>query len=303
MAEIWKKFRDRSRPLPDDIQYELLEKFAQQMVEKREGSLDPEIRTRLWDQHARMVETELMSIIRDPITQRFDTQSLKKGQIVHVSLIGLGEVLDDDHYVIVWDVQPNAGHVMVIPLTSKKRTTQEKFNIGLITGLTPPLESVVKVPQLTTISRKSIRIIYTQAQPGHPSIPCQLSIQQLSKVEDLFREYMLKEPCLKLVIEKIPRLMPVTLTLNDRSALYRPVNYIVTSDKLFYKCHDFSTAQSISLAPIQIGTGNRNRLLQKLFSNNLVDQQQYDTEISSHIQTLAHAQVAASVNETNSPTL
>lgn len=297
MAKIRERFRDRVRDLPSTTQTLLIEKFSRNMVEEREGLLNSEIKARAWDQHARIIEIELNQVTQDPKTKVF-AQPLVKGQVVFVNFIGLGQVLDEPHPAIIWDFNSTLGHVVVIPLSSKKKIGFDKSSIGVIKGLNPnpihpPKESLVKIGQMTSVSRKSIKIVPDQT---HAKVtPLSLSPLQLSKVEDMFRLHYLKEKLLRDVIFNVPQLIPIKLNAGDRTALYRPVTHVVIEDKLYYKCHDHVTMQCIDMIQLPVPLGVRKKLLRNLLSNTEVTWKPAEESIQQEIAKISQAAATSAV--------
>lgn len=225
---------------------------------------------RVTEQHVRIIEVELNEVIQDPGTRVFD-QPLHKGQVVHVKLIGLGNVLNEPHYAIVWDFEDAAGHLVIIPLTSQKRPN-DKNNIGIIEGITdrlPAVASVVKIEQVTTVSRKAIHILKKDSTDSPPDrIPVSLSPTQLLQVEDFFRTRYLKElNLMDVLVKKINNFVPLSIDRTHLSDLFRPVQYVIIGTDLYFRCSNYSCMVPIPLADVgYMKLRDRNSLVYNLCS-------------------------------------
>lgn len=108
-----------------------------------------------------------------------------KKYLIEVNFAGLGSEVNEKHYAIVWEQEPWRDHIVVIPTTSLKDTTKIKptlFNIGKVDFMTK--ETVVKLDQITTISRKKIKnIIVKDYITGETGIAV-LSNEQVMRIEE-----------------------------------------------------------------------------------------------------------------------
>ncbi|TVY06575.1 type II toxin-antitoxin system PemK/MazF family toxin [Paenibacillus cremeus] len=254
---MWEKFRDQLKGLTNEQQLKLYEHFLRNLITEREAELPKELMLRAIEQHARIVDIELNVVPRNSETMVYE-QPLQKGQVIHAKFIGLGEVLDAPHYAVIWDVNVKAGHVVVIPLSSKKRHGTDKRNIGVVEGISQrglvPTESLAKVDQMTTISRKAIHILTLEGSDldaTEKKVPVLLSDVQIQLVDDLFRTRYLNEPTLyDVIMRHIRLLVPVRIPESYLSYLSRPVSYILIGDKLYFKCGNNAEMKTIELVDL-----------------------------------------------------
>ncbi|KIV58374.1 hypothetical protein AM501_28560 [Aneurinibacillus migulanus] len=294
---MWGKFKDNLQSLPKDVQDNLYDRFSNIILEEKLKKVSNDLKPKLIDQYYRIIDIETNKVVRLD-TGVFD-QPLKKGQIIRVNFVGQGDVLNDWHFCIVWDVHLKAGHVVIIPLTSKKRDSFDKRNIGIIEGLNKrgaEVESLVKVNQIQSISRKSIHIM-TKTSEGKTQ-PVVLSDSQLIAVEDLFRVHYLKEPLLFSVIkERIGVMVPKEMPTEHINALYRPVQFMISEDNLFYRCHDHADTKCIKLIDLSLLAGERKQILKALLSSNRQEKESAEAVIRNKLIAVEEAATGDKSNE------
>lgn len=295
---MWNDYLNRLVGVPEDVQNKLAMQFLRELASSRETGLSEEMRIKVMDQYARLVEVELIDVptVKDKTTNA-DTgvyeQPLKKGQVVHVNLIGTGYVLNAPHYAIVWDCHPKAGTVGIIPLTSKKGTTPHKAEIGLIEGIEMKrgvqVDSIVLIGQFTTVSRKAIQIQSKVTAVG--SVPVTLSQDQMTKVKDMFRVRYMAIPTLYEVLDKkIDMKLPLSIEKTMLDDLYRPVEYVVIKDQLFVKCSDYSEMKVIEIRDIgRLKFPERRSFIQALLSMDDTVRIGAETAVNGKLQMLLQA--------------
>lgn len=116
-------------------------------------------------------------------------------QVIKVLFSGIGSELDDEHYAIVWKVEPKSDNIVVIPTNSfkdKKKITATQFDIGTI-SLLPPVNTLVLLEQTTSISRRRIVQDLFPANRGNRAV---IDGNQIKRIEEGLRILWLKEPSL-----------------------------------------------------------------------------------------------------------
>jgi hypothetical protein len=219
------------------------------------------IKSTIFSRFQRIIEVEKVVLLKNDKGQ-FEPL-LKKGQLINVEFINQGSVLDENHPAIVWAADKKSEHIIVIPLTSKNGDGRfEKRNLGVINGYNN-LQSIVKINQPQSVSRKSVTLIKNKKNKN-----VVLSDSQLIKFEDYFREYYLKEPNLRDIIQnKIGTMLPLEISEEDIIQSYRPVIYDVRGDELWYRFSNEDKMKKIDLVSLRITFTDRNKIIENIFSD------------------------------------
>jgi uncharacterized protein YifN (PemK superfamily) len=218
----------------------------------------------------RIVNIELRSLTQDMNTKEYKPV-LTKGQVIDCDFVGQGSTLDKRHFAVIWAADRKSEHIIVIPLTSKDRSGKAApFSLGVIDALNPPGEekdSIAKVNQPQSISRRSVHILTKKTDQGK-RVPLCLDSIQLQKLNDIFRKYHLKEPLLRDVLDSsIGFRFPTTKLSVYRYLLNRPVQHVLVDDQLLCKAADDSNWTVIELVKIRgMNTTQRKGYLKGLFS-------------------------------------
>lgn len=203
---------------------------------------------------------------------------LIKGQLVNVEFISQGKVLDENHPAIVWAADKKCEHIIVIPLTSKDGEGRyEKRNLGKIKGYNE-LESIVKINQPHSVSRKSVAPIKQEVDGKLENVI--ISDNQLNLLDDFFREYHLKELSLRKVIEeKIGLMLPFNLSEEDIVQCNRPIIYDIQGNSLWYRFSNQQTMNKIELVKLKIRNAERKAMIESLFSKDFSNRKLYYTRL------------------------
>lgn len=263
------------------------------MLERLEtefATLHRESQTKLFSQFRRIISAEKKRLDRGeggmyrPILNKFD--------VVKVSMIGIGRVMNDYHYAVVWDAPVKSETIVVLPITSQVEPGREKFSIGGIDGLPEPDHSI-DANQPQTITRKSI-VDYPKKTNDGGLMAVSLSQDQQLSVLDLFHKSIMKEPSLKVVLlEKIGNKIPTNITAAVRNDLERAVNYSLHSNYLFYKLPESSEMKSISVETLPMAVSERKRIINGLVSENEISRTAAEKSISEKIARQAAGEAAA----------
>lgn len=231
---------------------------------KREISkLGRELRVKIQGMIKTIVEVEKTIILKDD-NGFYSSQIVNRGDIVHVKFVGMGAVINRPHYAIVWEVNPKADHIIVIPMTSKP---SPKFDLGFIPGMSKP-NNVVKLNQLQCVSRKSFEVVKRR---GKKVI---LSPNQLQTVESMFRKLMLQESSLKQILfYDVGNLLPLQIPIDVLSILEHPGLYHLDSVNdgtsfLHFISSERSEYKKILMVPVSMKQKDRKDLLKNLVSTN-----------------------------------
>ncbi|MEN1990799.1 hypothetical protein [Paenibacillus hubeiensis] len=280
---MWNYTEKMARNLNSTKAQEIWEETGFKMVREKHSALGSKERIKTLHQFSQIVDTEAST---PPVVP------LVKGQVIHANLIGLGQVLNDPHFVIVWSYDQGYKNATVIPLSSNKRValssgkpgydTNNQFNLGVIAGLNNT-ESLLKINQMTTITLKGIKHTFSGNQ-------VHLSPDQLQHVEDIFREKYADYTLLYHLISKVHRKFPTNLLSEYEQYLYRPVMHFYDSntDILQFKTHEMSGLISLQLKDIVKevgGVGQHNRLLHNLVSKESAKRKSAYSQVSQHFQT------------------
>lgn len=253
LAEFLKKLLD----LPDDQQNELLNHFQNVIGEVEYQRILKHIST-IEDDPYVSDQTRLDTLERirrytssaaRKTKKREDRRGIlqfspviNKYEMVWVNFAGIGSEHDRKHLAIVWDVDYNRDHVLILPTTSFKDDSVESgisFNIGRIGFLSK--ETQVMLDQTMSVSRK--RIMATKHEEPVSKRPdfVRLSPAQKQRIQEGFRilwfeEKTLFQELLEAHRNRMPQLQNADI---QYSHLHRPFIKIWNGpDKLVYALHD-----------------------------------------------------------------
>lgn len=277
---MWHYIEKMANQLNSTISQEIWEDTSFKMVKEKHSILPQKDRVKTLHQFSQIVDIEAAP---PPVVP------LVKGQIIHANLIGLGSVLNDPHFVVVWDYDPGYKNVTVIPLSSNKKNalsgsrpgydTNNKYNLGLIAGLNKS-ESVLKINQVTTITQKGIQYKFSGSE-------VHLSPDQLQHVEDMFREKYADYVLLSQLISNCHK-FPTNLLSEYEHYLYRPVMHVYDADTLLFKTHEMTSLYSLHLKDLvrEIGgLSKHNRILKQLVSPDGAKRKVAYAQVTQHFQT------------------
>lgn len=193
----------------------------------------------------------------------------KKKYLIEVNFAGLGSEVNGVHYAIVWEAQNNRDDIVVIPTTSfKDFSTKEKpclFNIGKVGHMSK--ETVVKLDQITTISRKRIRNVVTTDQATNAAGIAALTDEQVKRIQEGFSILFLGESSLftkEILGNHKNRLPAFDDPVLQFSHLNRPYNIVsLRPDKVIYTLQDDSSQTQYTLYRnlTRLTVPDRNRLI------------------------------------------
>ncbi|MGN7457793.1 type II toxin-antitoxin system PemK/MazF family toxin [Paenibacillus pasadenensis] len=236
------------------------------------GRLDRELQDKLVDQFERLINAEAKVLsqgtdergktVYKPLLDRFD--------IVLVSFIGIGHLMNEPHYAVVWDAPAHSSNLSVFPLSSKVK--HPKFAIGPVDTL-PAEDTAIMINQLTTVSRRSLIEPVKKRNAAGRLVNVSLTVRQQRQVLALFHETLLKQPTLRSVIEKeLGSHIPFGLSDDNRSDLEVPVAYGLHHSLLLYQLPWSKTMKAIPLQAIEMPFGERRRLVRGLISRDPLQQ-------------------------------
>jgi hypothetical protein len=200
--------------------------------------------------------------------------TLKHGQVVLVDFVGVGTVLNDQHFAIVWNPVATLGQVQVIPMSSKG---DSQHDIGEIDGLREK-HNYILYHQVQNVSRKSIRVWKnTKKQIS------KLNAYQRKQIKSQYRYYQLKEKDLlyklKFETDGFPISIPAEMLMSLNKTVYSKQHDKHLEIMLPHK----QSFDKINLTKIKMSLEQKDKLLSKLTSENETDRQRGKAEIHSLI--------------------
>lgn len=262
-------------------------------LDREFASLRIDLQTKVFSQFRRIINAEKNRLSRTdgvfhPILNKFD--------IVKVSMIGLGTVMNDNHYAVVWDAPLKSETIVVLPITSNVEPGRERFAIGSLDGLTEPDHSI-DANQPQTITRKSIINYPTKTDATGKPIPVKLNEAQQIIVLDLFHKSIMKEPSLKTVLmEKIGDKIPTGLDQEIRNDFNRAVTYFVQHDFVYYKLPESDNVKTIPVASLLMRISERKRMINDMASNNPRVREAAERNVAQKIAQRAVDEAAAGIS-------
>lgn len=303
---MWDKLDSITKGISGAQQVDMFEEISNQAIREKHKRLSSNpLKVKTLAQFARIVDIEIETGARYP---------LQKGQVIFADLVGIGDVLDEPHFVIVWDCDTANGHVVVIPMTSNKFPpialtpfvpsfqTRDKFNIGIIEGVKsskPNVESIVKISQIQSISWKSVHILKKKDPSTGADVEITLSPDQLRHVEDLFYWQYSKQPLLRDLLVNNLKMIPTNPPVEYETLLYRPVIAALGSSgsTLYFKANDDKHMRSLQLVSRISGVNFRDYkgLLNDICSKQQSTRLRAQTALQGHLNRAASSLVAATV--------
>ena len=291
---MWEIISRMARSVSSTLERDLLEQSGLAILKEKVSSMTANVDKALF-QFSRIIDIENESDDTWDTVSKGYTTEYQKFQVVLANLIGPDRVLDGQHPAIVWDSSKKNATVVVIPLTSKKRTGFSYFDLGFINELIldpaeGPKESTVVMSQIHTVPRKAITIL-TKLDGV---TPISLDTDQKQRVMDLYvRQYFKREHDLQYVLRVVVKRIPPidagnTDWIND---LKRPVVYIYKNSVLHYMLSD-ETWKSIPVMSLSISYANQRRIISDLTATS----EPLRTQAIAEVQTILRSEQAAPTN-------
>ncbi|QJC50216.1 type II toxin-antitoxin system PemK/MazF family toxin [Paenibacillus albicereus] len=244
------------------------------------GRLDRELQDKLVDQFERLInaEAKVLSQGTDERGKTVYKPSFDRFDIVLVSFIGVGHLMNQPHYAVVWDAPAHSSNLSVFPLSSKVK--HRKYGIGPIDTL-PAEDTAIMINQLTSVSRRSIIEPVKKRTPAGRLVNVSLTVKQQRQVLALFHETLLKQPTLRSVIEKeLGNHIPFGLSEDNRSDLDVPVSYGLHQSLLLYQLPWSKTMKAIPIQALEMPFGERRKLVRDLLSRDPLHQAEAERAIA-----------------------
>jgi hypothetical protein len=294
---MWDMLKKMAKGLSGSQEREIAEDTALFIVKGKLTGLLDEVKEKALFQFSRILDIEHKESDWDS-TERIYKTAFARHQVVLVNFIGPDRVLDGTHPAIIWDASNKNGHVVVIPLTSKKRDEFSYFDIGFVEGLIldtreGPKKSIVLMNQIQSVSRKSVQLFMKEDGSG----PITLSSEQRIQIEDLFvRNYLGRKTTLRQVLQNIVKKIPDVDDMGWRADLDRTVIHIVFGQTIYYMLSD-ETWKQLRVLPLSVPLAKQKSLLRDV----LLPDETIQGRAVKEIQRLVAVAEAAAHKEDESP--